>query len=904
MKKSFILFVFAGLACTSSFAQSFTRTASAKISRDLQAADPNSDVDVIIQFKTQPTAAHFNLVHSMGGVDKRAFSKVRGAAFRLPASTIQTLANNPDVAYISVDRPVHSHLDISAATINAPLVWNQNFMGAGIGIAVIDSGIDAAQRDLGNAAGQTGPGQSRVVHSENFLVPPIGPNGQPNPAFYQTRDGYGHGTHVAGIIAGNGFQSTGPNFLSTYKGIAPMANLIDLQVLDASGSGTDSDVIAAIEEAINLKTTYNIQVINLSLGRPVYESFAIDPLCQAVEQAWKAGIVVVVAAGNDGRDDSFGNNGYGTIDAPGNDPYVITVGAMNAKLSGFRGDDVITTYSSKGPTAVDHVVKPDIMAPGNHISSLLSNGTYLAQSYPSDIVNPLAYRAQSGPSNYLVLNGTSMATGVVSGAVADLLNAQPNLTPDQVKAMLMLTASKQFATYSASYYSFAALNYQTHLQLVEDQQALQAAQQAIQPATNLVQTTQTALTTAQAQLQAATLAYNIAVRAATQATATLATAQSQAAPFAAALKVAQQQLAAAAAAVTQAQANVQTAQQGVISAQAALQSTQHPPPPAAPPASTSAAVVAAQSAVTAAQATLAQAQQSLSAANSTQQAAQQNQQQAQQAAMQPVTSVQQAQNALTQANTQVQQISTQVSQANTNVSNATAAVHQAQQALAADQQSVTSYQTLIAALQTPAATQAAQLAEMQSDPSQYTATDYDAFTVGAGYLDLNAALTSAVVPPNGPALSPVAYIDATTGLVYATAAYGLACGNPALGGSPASPLYGSPFCATTSLGNATGLWDFTNGEIAGQPNIWGNRSVWGSRSVWGASVVDGERSVWGASTSQLSGQSVISGERSCWGVSTTEAYSAIWSSNSVWGASVAGAASTDSANAVLGGGDQ
>jgi serine protease AprX len=111
-------------------------------------------------------------------------------------------------------------------------------------------------------------------------------------------------------------------------GIAPGANLLDLRVLDANGQGSDSAVIAAIETAIALKSKYNVRVINLSLGRPVYESYKLDPLCQAVEAAWKAGIVVVVAAGNDGRDNSFGNDGYGTISSPANDPYVITVGAM------------------------------------------------------------------------------------------------------------------------------------------------------------------------------------------------------------------------------------------------------------------------------------------------------------------------------------------------------------------------------------------------------------------------------------------------------------------------------------------------------------------------------------------------------------------------------------------------
>src|SRR6202034_2797593 len=127
----------------------------------------------------------------------------------------------------------------------------------------------------------------------------------------------------------------------TFKGVAPRANIINLRVLDANGSGSESQVLAGIDEAIALKDTYNIRVINLSLGHPVYESFRLDPLCQAVEAAWKAGITVVTAAGNMGRDNTDGIEGYATINSPGNDPYVITVGAMNANGTPWRGDDPI-----------------------------------------------------------------------------------------------------------------------------------------------------------------------------------------------------------------------------------------------------------------------------------------------------------------------------------------------------------------------------------------------------------------------------------------------------------------------------------------------------------------------------------------------------------------------------------
>ncbi len=228
-------------------------------------------------------------------------------------------------------------------------------------------------------------------------------------------------------------------------GIAPKANLIDLRVLDANGASTDSMVIAAIERAIALKSRYNIRVINLSLGRPIYESYTLDPLCNAVEAAWKKGIVVVVAAGNLGR------NGYASVLAPGNDPLVITVGAMKNMGTLTRSDDNIASYSSKGPSYIDLVAKPDLVAPANLSASLLAPNSTLAASYPDNIV-PVAYYStdpRTSPA-YFRLSGTSMAAPVVSGAVALMLDKDPSLSPDTVKARLMKTASKSFPLYSTA----------------------------------------------------------------------------------------------------------------------------------------------------------------------------------------------------------------------------------------------------------------------------------------------------------------------------------------------------------------------------------------------------------------------------------------------------------------------
>ena len=402
---------------------------SRKISKDLQGRDPSSQVDVIVQFDQAPTAKYHQKIMDHGGKLKRELGHFKGAAYSMPASELEDLAKDPAVKYISLDRPLRGSattswvLDYHNETINSSNAWSQGLTGAGIGVAVIDSGI-ASVSDL-NA--------TNVVYSEDFTN-----SGSP-------LDQYGHGTHVSGIIAGNGSNSTGPNDSYTFKGIAQGVNLINLRVLDQNGAGTDSEVIAAIQTAIQLKSTYNIRVINLSLGRPVLESYTADPLCQAAEEAWKAGIVVVVAAGNYGRDNDAGTYGYGTITAPGNDPYVITVGAMNTLGTPDRTDDVPASYSSKGPSIVDQVVKPDLVAPGNLIVSLYTPPDTLNVENPTHDIPTSLYQTNgtsAASPAYFILSGTSMATPMVSATAALMLQQNAALTPDQIKARLMVTAFK------------------------------------------------------------------------------------------------------------------------------------------------------------------------------------------------------------------------------------------------------------------------------------------------------------------------------------------------------------------------------------------------------------------------------------------------------------------------------
>lgn len=459
-----------------------------KLSPDAVAASPDATLNVIIQYKHDPGVQDAANASGFGALVKSHLHSIHALTAAVPQTLLNRLAGDPNIAYISIDRPLAAReaVNITAPEyttepINAPAVWAQGYIGTSIGVAVIDSGIQPVQ-DLNTppaappapgqppappahanppgppappAPAQVAPGTNgRIAYSQNFVT------GQ-NDAL----DHFGHGTHVAGLIAGNGWQSTGAPYFRTFYGAAPNATLINLRALDQNGAGTDSSVIAAIEEAIALQSTYNIRVINLSLGRPVYESYTQDPLCQAVEQAWKAGIVVVVAAGNDGRDLNLNAEGYGTINAPGNDPYVITVGAMNTMETPSINDDIIASYSSKGPSFIDDVVKPDIVAPGNLVTSLEFGGDPLAQQNPTWVTPHLFYMNHgdnNASANYFPLSGTSMAAAVTSGAIADLLQAVPSLTPDQVKALLMVSADRnhfpqtssvtdQGVTYNANY---------------------------------------------------------------------------------------------------------------------------------------------------------------------------------------------------------------------------------------------------------------------------------------------------------------------------------------------------------------------------------------------------------------------------------------------------------------------
>jgi serine protease AprX len=268
-----------------------------------------------------------------------------------------------------------------------------------IGVAVIDSGI-APGMDFGTRI----TGFYDFTHGDIRAVTPS--------------DTYGHGTHVAGLIGG------------TFVGVAPTTRLIGLKVLDGLGRGTTDNVIRAVEFAIASKDVLNIQVLNLSLGHPIYESAATDPLVQAVEHAVRAGLTVIVSAGNFGRNKTTGLVGYAGIASPGNAPSCISVGSVRTFDTVRRDDDRIAPSSSRGPSWYDGFAKPDLSAPGDNLLSVAAAGSTLR----------LMQEKRGNLGNYMRLSGTSMAAGVTSGLAALVLQANRGLTPNALKMVLQYSS--------------------------------------------------------------------------------------------------------------------------------------------------------------------------------------------------------------------------------------------------------------------------------------------------------------------------------------------------------------------------------------------------------------------------------------------------------------------------------
>ena len=357
------------------------------------------------------------LIQQVGGILGPLLPIINGRAATVPNLVLLTLAASPLVEHVAVDRLILGANERTGATIGATAVRQQlGLTGAGIGVAVIDSGIMASHDDLVEAPGEP----ARVQQFVDFV------NGSGVP-----HDDNGHGTHVAGIIAGNGFDSGGAR-----TGVAPGAHLVVLKVLDRDSRGKLSNVIRALDYAVTHRSGLNLRVVNMSVGAIVSESYELDPLARATRVATARGLVVVAAAGNIGRN-AQGRTLYGGVTAPGNAPWVLTVGASSHRGTVNRADDTMASFSSRGPAAVNRAAKPDVVAPGVGIESLSVPGSSLYQSRSAYLLNGTV---ETSFLPYLSLSGTSQAAPVVAGTVALMLEANPALTPNAVKAILQYTA--------------------------------------------------------------------------------------------------------------------------------------------------------------------------------------------------------------------------------------------------------------------------------------------------------------------------------------------------------------------------------------------------------------------------------------------------------------------------------
>ena len=318
----------------------------------------NKLVSVILQLDAKPTGQLNALLNSNGVHIRKQFTSLDSFALELPLNVVNALSQFPEVSFVSVDGEVKTLGGHVAHTTGADNVRSMSSDGAldgsGIGIAILDSGIFGGHTSFLDS--QTG--QSRVVVNQDFT------------GEGRTDDPYGHGTHVASAAGGNGMISKGQ-----YIGIAPRAKLLNLRVLNAKGVGSVSSVLSALNWLMQMGPSYNVRVVNMSLGMPAINSYKFDPLCVAVRKLVDKGVVVVAAAGNNGKD-STGQKIYGQIHAPGNEPSAMTVGAVDTHGTDTRADDTIATYSSRGPTRsywtdangarhYDNIIKPEISAPGN-----------------------------------------------------------------------------------------------------------------------------------------------------------------------------------------------------------------------------------------------------------------------------------------------------------------------------------------------------------------------------------------------------------------------------------------------------------------------------------------------------------------------------------------------------------
>lgn len=366
--------------------------------------DAEQRVSVIVQAASSLVAG--DAARSHRGKVTAELGIVDGVEASVPASEVGALRADIRVRDVTPNAvvhtqgitPAHGATTVFTKVTGANKLWGEGVSGANSTVAVVDTGIQADLPDL----------SGRVIGGVDFTT-----------ELNAFRDSFGHGTFVAGLIAGNGASSLGQ-----YKGMAPQAKLVSVKIAGRNGASDISQVIKGLDWVVANKALYGIDVVNLSVGTDSAQPYALSPLDRAVEQAWQAGIVVVVSASN------LGEKGPGTITKPADDPFVITVGAIDDKGSAGRGDDQMAGFSGMGPTAADGIAKPEVVASGRSVVSLRTPGSFIDTMYPAGQVGTSYFRG----------SGTSFSAGVVSGAAALLLDREPGLNPNQVKARLMGTA--------------------------------------------------------------------------------------------------------------------------------------------------------------------------------------------------------------------------------------------------------------------------------------------------------------------------------------------------------------------------------------------------------------------------------------------------------------------------------
>jgi serine protease AprX len=382
---------------------------------------PTHRVEVIVQLRRSVAFSKARrMIWSLGGSETgRALHVIRALPATISAQAAYQLAQEPGIHAVTLNGKVQKNaVSIDPAvlatsfndSVQSPGAWRKPYTGKGVGVAVIDTGIAG---DLADFRTSQQNAASRVTVSAVT-----------NPYAKTATDTFGHGTHVAGIIAGNSTNRPSADPLyGKYAGVAPEANLVSVKTADEKGEATVLDVIYGLQFAVDFKSTYNIRVANLSLESSVAQSYKIDPLDAAVESAWLKGIVVVAAAGN--RGSALDAVNY----APGNDPYAVSVGAVDDKGTKNTSDDALASWSSRGVTQ-DGYRKPEVVAPGARIVSNLAPKSAFASMCAACIVD----------GQYIRAGGTSMSAPMVSGAAAVMLEAYPGMTPNQVKGALIATA--------------------------------------------------------------------------------------------------------------------------------------------------------------------------------------------------------------------------------------------------------------------------------------------------------------------------------------------------------------------------------------------------------------------------------------------------------------------------------